>query len=375
MLKIKLIGVGAAGNKAAIAAFEAGVVAEDELLLINSNLGDVPDAYKQYCIVLSDKVKGTGKERDIARKIAIEYLDSLGNNKVDTFVEDADLVCVVNSTEGGTGSGSSSVLYKYLLNVSNKNVMGFVFTGFEEDGRGLKNTVEYFKDLDESIALQIISNRKFLPLLGKNKLRAEKMANEEFVRRLAVVSGHQMVESAQNIDRTDLLKIVTTPGYLLAEYMELKPQPQTMSQFNRLVEDMIAESKSLPTNESAKRIGVIIDCPPELEKAIDFSFSTIVSSYGTPYELFTHVQSTGATPTVCVLAAGMDMPLSEVQTIYRNFQTQAEKVSEKNNTFASAMENLLAEDPGVGFSLPSKDKVTQEELLEKKQSFFDKLSK
>lgn len=132
MLRIKLIGVGAAGNKAAIAAFEAGVIAEDELLLINSNLGDVPEAYKQYCIVLSDKVKGTGKERDIARKIAIEYLDSVGNNKVDSFVDDADLVCVVNSTEGGTGSGSSSVLYKYLLNVSNKNVMVFVFTGLKK---------------------------------------------------------------------------------------------------------------------------------------------------------------------------------------------------------------------------------------------------
>lgn len=375
MLKIKLIGVGAAGNKAAIAAFEAGVIAEDELLLINSNLGDVPEAYKQYCIVLSDKVKGTGKERDIARKIAIEYLDSIGNNKVDAFVEDADLVCVANSTEGGTGSGSSSVLYKYLLNVSNKNVMGFVFTGFEEDGRGLKNTVEYFKDLDEKIALQIISNRKFLPLLGKNKLRAEKMANEEFVRRLAIVSGREMLESAQNIDRTDLLKIVTTPGYLLAEYMELDPQPQNMSQFNRLLEDMVAESKSLPTNATAKRIGVIIDCPEDLERAIDFSFSTLVNAYGTPYELFTHVQNTGDAPGICVLAAGLDMPLGEVQSIYRNFQKQAEKVAEKNDSFANAMEELLAEDPGIGFSLPSKAKVTQEELLEKKQSFFDKLFK
>lgn len=42
MLKVKLIGIGAAGNKAAITAFEKGVVAEDELLLINSNLGDIP---------------------------------------------------------------------------------------------------------------------------------------------------------------------------------------------------------------------------------------------------------------------------------------------------------------------------------------------
>ena len=71
MLKIKLIGIGAAGNKAAIAAFEKGVVAEDELLLINSNLGDIPQEYKKYGTVLSEKVAGTGKERSIAREIAI----------------------------------------------------------------------------------------------------------------------------------------------------------------------------------------------------------------------------------------------------------------------------------------------------------------
>lgn len=54
MLKIKLIGIGAAGNKVAIAAFEKGVVAEDELLLINSNLYDVPQNTKKFGIVRID---------------------------------------------------------------------------------------------------------------------------------------------------------------------------------------------------------------------------------------------------------------------------------------------------------------------------------
>ena len=134
MLKLKLIGVGAAGNKAAIAALEQGAVAEDEIMLLNSYLGDIPAAYQQYGLKLSDKILGTGKERRVARTMTIEYLEAQGT-LVDDFVREADLVCVVNSTEGGNGSGASSVLYKYLLNVCNKNVLGFVFTGFEEDGR------------------------------------------------------------------------------------------------------------------------------------------------------------------------------------------------------------------------------------------------
>ena len=58
MLKIKLIGIGAAGNKAAITALKEGVIAEDELLLINSNLGDIPADYRKFGAVLSEKVSG-----------------------------------------------------------------------------------------------------------------------------------------------------------------------------------------------------------------------------------------------------------------------------------------------------------------------------
>ena len=46
-MKIKLIGVGAAGNKAVIEAVEQGVVDKESILLLNSTLQDIPVQYRE----------------------------------------------------------------------------------------------------------------------------------------------------------------------------------------------------------------------------------------------------------------------------------------------------------------------------------------
>ena len=379
MLKIKLIGIGAAGNKAAITAFKEGVIKEDELLLINSNLGDIPEDFRKYGAVLSEKVSGTGKERSIARRLAIDYLDSseviTSDNVVDGFVENADLVCVVNSTEGGTGSGASSVFYKYLLNVCNKNVLGFVFTGFEEDSRGLKNTLEFFRDMDSEIGIQVISNKKFLPLLGKNKLKAERLANEEFVQRLRIVSGRSMQESYQNIDKTDLLKLVTTPGFMQVEHMVLNPEPASSEQFNELMDDMLKSSKSLSTTSTCKRIGVIVAVSDALKEIVDYGFDSLITQYGTPYELFTHVQdATEFGNELFVISAGLDMPLEEIKAVYDRFETKTQKVARGDNGFAEALRSMVEDSADASFDLRRKEEATQEEMLEKKRKFSEQFS-
>ena len=45
MLKTKIIGVGAAGNKAAINLIEKGVIEKGNVLLLNSTKKDIPDEY------------------------------------------------------------------------------------------------------------------------------------------------------------------------------------------------------------------------------------------------------------------------------------------------------------------------------------------
>ena len=121
----RLIGIGAAGNKAAIAAVENNIISVEKTMLINSTLKDIPAEYqskkganvKQY----AGAYGGCGKERNISNKLATSNLasDTLDLNTflgVGTDAE-AELVIIVASTEGGTGSGSAPLIGNFILNV------------------------------------------------------------------------------------------------------------------------------------------------------------------------------------------------------------------------------------------------------------------
>ena len=49
-LKCGVIGLGAAGNKAAIALIESGVCTQTDVILLNSTLKDVPNRYKEIAL-------------------------------------------------------------------------------------------------------------------------------------------------------------------------------------------------------------------------------------------------------------------------------------------------------------------------------------
>ena len=67
------------------------------------------------------------------------------------------------------------------------------FTGFEEDVRGLSNTVEFFKEIGPNIVVQTISNASYLAKAGNNRLKAEEMANEEMADRIEIITGKNFI--------------------------------------------------------------------------------------------------------------------------------------------------------------------------------------
>ena len=162
MLNAKVIGVGAAGNHAAIHLIETGVMNYNDVLLINSTLKDVPAQYKEMAIELSGS-EGCAKERGIAHELIMNNLRSSElSGRFDFLLNENDsMVIIVTSAEGGTGSGSSSVIAKYFSEVLGKRVHLTVFGGFEEDARGLKNTVEWFKETNKDYIVDSICNKKF----------------------------------------------------------------------------------------------------------------------------------------------------------------------------------------------------------------------
>lgn len=372
MLNAKFIGVGAAGNKAVIQLLEQGVIQSSSCLLLNSTLTDVPEKYKEFAIEFGD-VKGCGKERNLAKEMIV---DALSNHTVnlDAFLDPEDkMVVIVTSSEGGTGCGASSVIAQYMKEVINTNVQMFVFTGFEDDVRGLKNTVDWFHDLSEEYVVQTISNKSFLDEAKGNRKKAENLANQEFVKRVSTLLGQNIIASDNNIDDTDLYKIDTTPGFMTIEHCVLN-KIRSVEDFNNALENMMRETHSLDNERSAKRIGIIINCGEKTQEFIDQSFEVIKDKYGEPYELFLHIQNYHDDEYVDIIVSGMKIPFDDVKTTYNKYKKQLESIDMKSDRFFK--QNFDTSDADA-LDMNSKVKVYAEKntnkLAASRSDFFSKM--
>lgn len=345
----KVIGIGAAGNKAAINVVENKIVNIDSVMLINSTLRDIPADYKGLKIEYDGSYGGCGKERNIAFDLAMKNLQE-GKLPLREFLhlddpeKKAELVVIVTSTEGGTGSGSSVVIGKYIQQVLGIQVHLFGFAGFQSDVRGLKNTVEWFQELENDFTVECIENSKFLSECRGNKIKAEKAANAEFGKKLGILIGNPIRDSDHNIDKTDLLKVATEPGFMFIESSNFE-KIKNREQFENVVINMIDNTKSVDISEiTSKKIAVIINIS---EASTDYiSYEDILNErYGNPYEMFLHIQHEADMPEfIAIIVCGVKMPVEEVQKIHNEYKTRMSRVDRESDSFFSAAKSLELED-------------------------------
>ena len=376
----RLIGIGAAGNKAAITAVENEIISVNKTMLINSTLKDIPADYqsKEGAIVrqYTGAYGGCGKERNISYGLAEKNLqeDTLGLEEflgVDTDKQ-CELCIIVASTEGGTGSGSAPLIGQYILNVFGIHVHIFGIAGFEDDVRGMRNTVEFFKEMDDQFAVECIKNSKFLGECNGNKLKAEKKANEEFCKKISVLMGLQIRDSEHNIDPTDLLKIsAKTFGYMIIESCVFSDKIKNREQFRQAIVDTLDKSKSLDIDEKGiERLGVIMNVRRDSTDYIDYK-DIITERFGVTYETYEHIQHEEKTMPefIAFIMAGLKMPMEEIESTYKNYEDSIKKVNKDQDSFFSTIQEKAIDTTDEAFNLGAKKIKTMD-----KKDFFKKAS-
>jgi cell division GTPase FtsZ len=349
-MKTLLIGVGAAGNKAVYEAVNCKLFKETDTVIINSTSKDFPKDYKGNKIILSPNDTGCGKERSAAKEY-VKLAIKAGKLNIEN-ISNYDTIIICTSVEGGTGSGSTPIIAQYFKQVANKNVHVVAFTGFEEDVRGLANTVEFFQELDKDIVVQTISNASFLEKANNNKFKAEELADKEMCTRIRVFTGMDFIESEQNIDDTDINKVSNTTGYMTVEYKQLRKPLEEQEDFNKVIKNMIYNSHSIKSNNpGAIRTGVILNISPESVDAIDYSFTDIYETYGKPYENFLQKQWDGKKEYIAFIISGMNMPLDEVKGIYERYKEASEKVNKEVDKFNKEMNSLSLNEEDEMFNM------------------------
>ena len=361
----RLIGIGAAGNKAAITAVENDIISVKKTMLINSTLKDIPADYqsKEGAIVkqYTGAYGGCGKERNISYGLAERNLqeDTLD---LETFLgvgteKECELCIIVASTEGGTGSGSAPLIGKYILNVFGIPVHIFGIAGFEDDVRGMRNTVEFFKEMDEQFAVECIKNSKFLSECNGNKLKAEKKANEEFCKKISVLMGLQIRVSEHNIDPTYRLKrSARTFGYIVIETCIFTDKIKNREQCRQAIVDTLDASKSLDINEKGiVSLGVIMNIKRDSTDYIDYR-DIILDRFGVSYETYEHIQHEEKTMPefIAFIMAGLKMPTEEVEATFKNYEDSVKRVNKSADTFFATISEKNIDQTDQAFNLGSK---------------------
>lgn len=339
MLNLKVIGAGAAGNKAAITLIGKGFDKKN-VTLINSTSKDIPEEYRDISIIFGSKsntLGGCGKERDTGKKLILHDLKT-GDVNLDTIPDPTtQAVVIVSSTEGGSGSAATPIIAKYIKEVLGVPVIVCLLFGFNSDVRGMQNSIEICQELSEDYGIIGISNSKFLDACNGNKLKAEQAANDLFVDMIVTLTGTKIKSGSQNIDDTDLFKLVVTPGYMnigTANISKIK----NLNQYSSIISEAIDDSKLIDiSKKGAKRIGMIFDAPENIHDYIDFSAEGISDEFGLPYEMYTHVQNSGIGASVTWIVTGMPMPLDEIKAIYEGYLKQTEEVNKKKDDFFSTV--------------------------------------
>ena len=151
MMNLKVIGAGAAGNKAALTLIEKGFN-KDNVVLLNSTKKDIPETYDGRTIIFgSHRIGGCGKERNIGKQL---LLNDLRNNEIsfDSIADpDTNAVVIVSSTEGGSGSASTPIIAKYIKEVIGLPVIIVLLFGFNNDVRGMQNSIEICQELQDNL--------------------------------------------------------------------------------------------------------------------------------------------------------------------------------------------------------------------------------
>lgn len=333
-MRALIIGTGAAGNKAVVNLMELGVVDKDDVLLINSTLKDVPEKYRNIAVKLSDEYDGCGKERSLSKEITDEAIKD-GTLNFNNLPYDIYKVIIVTSMEGGTGSGSTDIIAKHLYEKQNiNNIEIFAFKGFEEDVRGIQNSIEFFQDMKPTYGVQVINNAAFLKEAGGNIKKAHKLANDELARRIRVSLGQVLVAGEDNVDGSDLYKVTNTTGYSTIEYTTIEDKIKSTEEFNKIISEMIDSTKSLSLSPSATLIAVIINLQESSQDNIDYSFSVIREKLGEPYEIFKHIQyDKKSEEFIAIISSGMKMPIDELRNLKDKYDKRRSLINKSDDEF------------------------------------------
>lgn len=292
MLTVGVIGVGNAGSQVTELAATNGIdgvvinSSENDLSTISDNIQKFP---------LGD-LRGAGKDRNEAKKFLKDSIRKLlEEEKFQKFMCDKDVVFVVSSTGGGTGSGISPLLTQILKKAfqSTLTILVGILPTLDEAYSTQINTLEYTTELYQKIESPIYmmyDNDKFK---GQPSYKMMEEINASIVRDIKILQGtYNYPTKYSSIDEKDMTMILSTAGRIVVSAAtEIKEKDLGKLSIDSMIEDNLREGAhaELQLDRVIKRSGVIANLSQNMVASFDDHLLELQKFIGSPVEEFGHI--------------------------------------------------------------------------------------
>ena len=215
LAKIKVIGVGGAGNNAVNRMIESGVkgvefiVANTDLQVLNSSKAPVK---LQIGEKLTDGL-GAGAKPEVGREAALESKDAIKD-----ILTGADMVFVTAGMGGGTGTGAAPVIAEIAQDLG-ALVVGIVTKPFSFEGRKrMEQAIAGLQELKNHVdTLIVIPNDRLRDIIDKSTPMLDAFREVDNVLRRGVQSISDLiaVTGLVNLDFADVKEVMKDSGNAL----------------------------------------------------------------------------------------------------------------------------------------------------------------
>ena len=345
MIKICTIGIGNCGNQISDLAMTMYQIPG---IAINSSQNDLINIKNITKIILGDQ-KGSGKSRDEAKKFVKMHVRTLlEQEKFVNHISDHDIVFIISSIGGGTGSGMAPIVTDVLSRKfpDKKFILIGVYPPIGESLAAQQNSLDYLKEVHSflpNVSYMAYDNNKFSNLPTPEMMQK---INKEIVESIVVFRGDYFYATPYNsIDEKDLMNIVDAPGrlavYILNNIKEKDFDNITIENGIINIIKNVSGNVELDRDKIVKKIGCVTNLNSKMNSMIDPNYSKIKELIGEPIEAFEHTYIAGDDETnrFILILSGLSVPDDRLTKMVQRIESGLEELANvKESSVLGTME-------------------------------------
>ena len=297
MLNVGVIGLGNTGNQiAALAAEELKIPA----MAINSSEKDLETiANKIPKILISDTEgasKGAGKNRALAKSyLKDSILSIISKEDVQTFISDLNVLFLVSSTGGGTGSGTALLMANIISSmfVDTHVIIVGILPVMSEALSAHVNSLEYLNELYGNLENQTYMLYDNDSLYNIPSYKMMDTINREVVKDIDVLRcAFNYTTKYDSIDEQDMKRLISFPGRIMVTRLEdLKERDLDKSSIEDLLISKIKNTNHVELQRDRKitATGIIVNLSEQVFNDFDNHIPAVREFIGDPDHDFNHL--------------------------------------------------------------------------------------